>query len=408
MATTTIPQTRAPQLNRFQLFGVGAAVVGLALLGLGFVLDIQQFAESYIFGFYFAMALPLGCLGFLMLQHLIPSTWGVTTRRMLEAGAAAIPIFFLLSLPVVLIAYNALNLEHFIYEWADPSVVTPGAENFDPIIAHKVPWMSPVWFAGRMVIYFAVWSLLAILLRSWSRQQDKGGDPVAIAGRMRSLSGVGVALFVLTVTFFALDVGMSLDPHWYSTIYGVHYMVNAGLTTIAFLIIAIAQVRRTDVFEEYVPVKPIRDVGKLLFGFTIIWTYISFGQFVIIWAGDVAEFVPWYIKRMEGGWLWVVLILMFGAFFGPFFALLGRKPKGNLNYLVGVASWVLLLRFVDMVWVILPEFHSSVGQISWINLAAPLGFVGLWLAIWAWNMQQAPLLPFNDPNMEALDAGGHH
>ncbi len=411
MATTTLPQTRVPQLGRLQMFGIGAAVVGLVLLGIGFFLNPTQFAESYIFGFYLSMALPLGCLGLLMVQHLTGGAWGITVRRMLEAGALALPIFFILSLPVVLIAYNnLLSLEHYIYHWADPEVVLPGGAEFDPIVAHKYPWMSPPWFAGRMLIFFAIWSAIAIFLRTWSRQQDSGADPVAAAARMRRLSGIGVALFVISVTFFAFDVGMSLDAHWYSTMFGAHYIANCGLTVLAFLLVALTQVRRTRIFEEHVPVKPIHDLGKLLFAFTILWTYMSFGQYVIIWSGDVAEFTPWYVRRIEGGWLFVVLALMAFAFFAPFFALLGRKPKRNLNYLAGVSTWILVFRFIDTAWIILPQFHSTAIEAftQFTNYAAPLGLIGIFLAIWAYNMQQAPLLPLNDPNIEALHAGGHH
>jgi hypothetical protein len=413
MATTTIPQTRVPQLSRLQLLGIGAAVVGLALLALGFFLiSPEQFAESYIFGFYFAMAYPLGCLGFLLIQHLTGGAWAATVRRILEAGALALPIFFILSIPVILAAFNSYGLDHYIYHWADPAAISPDSPEFDPIVAHKTPWMSPLWFAGRMVIYFLVWSMLAILLRTWSLQQDRGrGDGVDEAKRMRMLSGLGVALFVLTVTFFAFDVGMSLDVHWYSTMYGAHYMGNAGLTALAFMLIALSQIRHTAIYKEYVPIKPIHDIGKLMFAFTVLWTYLSFGQYVIIWSGDLAESVPWYIHRQQGGWIFFVVALIAFSFFAPFFLLLGRKPKRNLNYLVGVAAFILVMRFIDMMWIILPEFHESIAEIHWMDFAAPIGILGIFLAVFAWNMQRAPLLPLNDPQMDALDAashGGHH
>jgi len=413
MATTTLPRSQVPQLSRLQLVGIGAALLGFAILGAGwFIASPLQFAQSYIFGFYFTMALPLGCLGLLMLQHLTGGAWGVMVRRMLEAGAITMPIFFLLSIPVILVAYNSFGFEHAIYHWADPKIITPGSPEFDPIIAHKVPWMNPLWFAGRMVIYFVVWSTLALLLRSWSLQQDRAHDGVPLQTRMRMLSGIGLALFVITVTFFAFDVGMSLDAHWFSTMYGAHYMQNTGLTTLAFLLLALTQVRRTPIFQQYVPVKPIHDLGKLLLAFVILWTYLSFGQYVIVWAGDVAEFVPWYIKREQGGWIWFVFALMGIAFFAPFFMLLGRKPKRNLNYLAGVAGLVLLMRFIDMFWIILPEFHeTALGALTtFTNFAAPLGLFGIFLAAWCWSMQRASLLPMNAPQMDALAAaaGGHH
>jgi hypothetical protein len=409
MATTTIPQTRVPQLNRVQLLGIGAAVVGLALLALGFFISPLQFAESYIFGFYFVMSFPLGCLGFLLIQHLTGGAWGVTARRVLEAGALALPVFFILSIPVILAAYNTYGFDHPIYHWADPAALDPNSGEYDPIIAHKTPWMSPYWFAGRMLIYFLIWGGLALLLRSWSLQQDRSrGDGVDEARRMRMLSGIGLPLFVLSITFFAFDVGMSLDVHWYSTMYGAHYMGHTGLTALAFTLICLALVRRTPLFGEHVPAKPIHDLGKLLLAFVVLWTYLSYGQYVIIWSGDWAESVPWYIRRQTGGWLFFVIALIAFSFFAPFFLLLGRKPKRNLNYLVGVSAFILVMRFVDIMWIILPEFHASVAEISWMDFAAPLGILGIFLALWAWNMQRASVLPLNDPQMDTLAAAMHH
>jgi len=404
-------ETRLPQLSRLQLAGIVLGAVGVVALAVGFFIDAAQFVESYIFGFYYAMAFPLGCLGFLMLQHLTGGAWGVTVRRLLEAGALALPVFGLLSIPVIAAAYNLYGLDHYVYHWADPSVVTEGGAHYDPIVAHKVPWLSPLWFTGRMVIYFVLWSALAFFIRQWSLSQDRGGNTVEMARRMRMLSGIGVALFVISVTFFSFDVAMSLDPHWFSTIYGAHYMVNCGLTILAFLLLVLTQIRNTKLFHDYVPVKPIHDIGKLMLAFTILWTYMSFGQYVIIWSGDVAEFTPWYVHRTTGGWLYVALALMALAFFGPFFALLGRRPKRNLRYLAYVAAFILVTRLVDGAWIVLPEFHETVAGISWMDLAAPLGLLGIWLAIFAFNVQRAPLLPLNDPQMEALaiaSAGGHH
>lgn len=411
MATTALPRTQVPQLNRLQTFGLIAAVVGLALLAVGwFIAGPRVFFQSYIFAFYFGMAFPIGCLGLLLIQHLTGGAWAMAVRRMLEAGALAMPVFFVLSIPVILTAYNVFGLDPYIYKWADARIVAEGAANFDPLIAHKTPWMSGPWFATRMVIYFAIWSVLALWLRRLSIAQDKGASPKGTADMMARISGFGIALMVLSVTFFAFDVGMSLDPHWFSTMYGAHYLEQCGLTTLCFVILALSQVRRTEVYQQYVPTKPIHDIGKLMFAFTVLWTYLSFGQYVIIWAGDVAEFTPWYLRRIQEGWIWVVLILMFGAFFLPFFALLGRKQKRNLNYLVNVAIWIILMRFIDVSWVILPEFHSSPldAYTTFTNFAAPIGVVGIFLAVWAWNMQRAPLLPFNAPQMAALAAGGHH
>jgi hypothetical protein len=408
MATTSLAPTRVPQLSRLQTIGIGAAVIGLALLVAGyFIVGPQQFFYSYLFGFYFTMGLALGCLGFLMLQHLTGGAWGVTVRRMLEAGALAIPVMGLLFIPIALATFNVIGLPHPLYEWANPAVVTPGSPEFDPGIYHKVPWLTPMFFTVRAVIYFVLWTGLAFMLRSWSLDQDRTGNQAA-AKRMRMLSGIGVALFVISVTFAAFDWTMSLDPHWFSSIYGAHYMISSGLITLAFLSIILTQVRQTAIFEANVPIKPIHDIGKLMTAFTVLWTYMSFAQYVIIWAGDVAESTPWYIHRIQGGWITLVPILMVGQFFLPFFLLLSRKNKRNLTSLASIATLIIVMRFIDISWIVLPAFHPNITEVNWMDLAAPVGLVGLWLALFSWNLQRAALLPLNDPNMEWLHVGGHH
>lgn len=411
MATTSISQTRIPQLGQVQMLGLAAAVIGIGVLAAGYFLNPTSFFESYIYGYYVAMTIPLGCLGFLMVQHLTGGAWGVTVRRMLEAGAAMLPIMGLLFIPIALSyfdTYKALGLEHPLYEWANPEVVAPGGAEFDPIIAHKVPWLSPLWVTARIAIFFIIWSALALTLRAWSRQQDAGGDAKKLATRMRRLSGIGVALFVITVTFFSFDVAMSLDPHWFSTIYGAHYMANAGLMTLAFLALMMSRVRDAALFREYVSVKPIHDIGKLMFAFTVLWTYMSYGQLIIIWSGNVAEFTPWYVHRTQHGWVFVALALMLFAFALPFFVLLFRGTKRNLTTLATIAGWIVVMRFVDMAWIILPEFREHLWDIAITDVAAPIGLIGLVIALFAANVQQAPLLPLRDPNMEQLQNSGHH
>jgi hypothetical protein len=411
MATTTLQQTRIPQLGRVQTLGFAAAALGIALLVFGYFLNPTAFFESYVFGYYVAMTIPIGSLGFLMLQHLTGGAWGVTVRRMLEAGAATLPIMGLLFIPIALAfwpeTYSSVGLAHPLYEWANPEVVTLGGSEYDPLIAHKTPWLSPLWVTGRMVIYFVIWSALAFTLRAMSRRQDQHADS-KLVDTMRAVSGIGIALFVVTVTFFSFDVAMSLDPHWFSTIYGAHYMVSSGLLTLSFLVLMLGRVSTTSIMKENVPLKPIHDLGKLMFAFTVLWTYMSYGQLVIIWSGDVAEFTPWYVHRTQHGWLEISLSLMVFAFFIPFFALLFRGNKRNLRTLSTVAVLVIVMRIVDFAWIILPEFRTHLWDIGLTDIAAPIGLLGIVIALFAANVQQAPLLPLNDPNMEHLQAGGHH
>ncbi len=412
MATTSLAPTRVPQLGRLQTIGLVAAAIGLVLLVAGyFIVGPEQFFRSYLFGFYFTMSLPLACLGFLMLQHLTGGAWGVTVRRMLEAGALALPVMGLLFIPIALATYpttyQSLGLAQPLYEWATPGVIDPSSPLFDPGIAHKAPWLTPTFYVARAVIYFVIWTSLALMLRSWSLDQDRTGNQ-ASAKRMRMLSGIGLALFVISVTFAAFDWTMSLDPHWFSSIYGAHYMISSGLMTLSFLSIIITQVRQTEIFEEHVSTKPIHDIGKLMTAFTVLWTYMSYAQYVIIWAGDVAESTPWYVHRTQGGWIAIVPILMVGQFFLPFFLLISRKNKRRLGSLASIATLIIVMRFIDVSWIVLPAFHANIAEVSWMNLAAPVGLVGLWLTLFASNLQRAALLPLNDPNMEWLHVGGHH
>ncbi|NTV63276.1 MAG: hypothetical protein HGA65_07035 [Oscillochloris sp.] len=407
MATTSLAPTKVPQLSRLQTFGIGAAVIGLVLLALGyFVVGAEQFFRSYLFGFYFTMSLSIGCLGFLMIQHLTGGAWGIMARRMLESGTLVMPVMGLLFIPIALATFpetcTALGLHHPLYEWANPELVAT-----DPGIQHKLPWLTPMFFTVRGVIYFVIWTALALMLRSWSIEQDRTGNQ-AMAARMRMLSGIGLALFVISVTFAAFDWTMSLDPHWFSSMYGVHYIVSSGLLTLAFMIVMLTQVRHAPLFEEHVPVKPIHDIGKLMLAFTVLWTYVSYMQFNIIWSGDIAESTPWYLARTHGGWVVLVPILMLFQFFVPFFLLLSRRNKQQLGSLASIAGWIIVMRCVDVSWNVLPTFHENILEVSWLNFAAPVALVGIWLTIFAGNVQRAALLPLNDPNMEWLHAGGHH
>ena len=413
MATATVSQTRLPQISRIQSVALVVGLLGLAGVVAGFFVDSEQFLKSYLFGFYAMVGLPIGCLGALLVQHLTGGVWGVTTRRMLEAGVITWPIVGLLFIPIIAGAFNLFGHEHYLYKWADPAYVTEGGAKFDPIIYHKVPWLSPVWFTGRAIIYFVVFSGIAIMLRNWSLAQDRNkAQAKELAAKMRMLSGFGVLMLVLGVTFASFDWTMSLDPHWFSTMYGAHFLVSSVLMTLAFLIMMITQLKQAELLRDYGTTKPVHDLGKLMFAFTILWTYMSFGQYVIIWSGDIAEFTPWFIERTQGGWQFFVIALMGLAFFAPFFVLLSRRNKRNLNVLAGVAAFVFLMRFIDLMWVVLPYFHEQVFEISWMDFAAPIGMFGIWIALFTWNLQKAPILPVNDPNMEALafttHHGGHH
>lgn len=405
-------ETSYPQLNTIQLVALVVGLVGLLALGVGAALDLKHFFQSYLFGYMFALAPGLGCLIWMMIHHLTGGTWGISIRRMLEAGALSLGLMALLFIPIALSVMGFFGEEaaHALYHWNDPATwADPDAFTFDPIIAFKVPYLNAPFYVVRAVIYFLLWIGLALLYRNWSLQQDKTGNQ-AFTARMKAISGVGLVIFVLTVTLMSVDWVMSIDVHWFSTMYGVLYIVGQSLFAMALMIVMMAILINYKPFDGLVGTKQVHDLGKFLFALTALWAYVNYGQYIIIWSGDIAEFTPWFVRRANGGWVGFSLALIIFHFFVPFFVLLSRRTKQTIPRLVLVAAFMILMRLLDMAFLVLPEFRETVLGIMWMDLVAPFGFFGIWLALFLWIIKRQPLLPPNDPNTERLliGGGGHH
>lgn len=388
-------------LSRFQTIALGVGVIGLIALGAGAAVNLEQFFKAYLYGYLFCLGVPLGSLGLMMLHHLSGGRWGIAVRRLLEASAMTMPFMALLFIPIASTFF--INGGHTLYLWANLEEVAK-----DPILTFKSPYLNVSSFLLRAAIYFTIWICLAFFLRQMSLEQDRTGNP-GLVKRMRVLSGAGLALFVLSASFAAFDWGMSLDPHWFSSMYGVLFMVGGGLTTLAVLIITLSMLLDSEQLTGLVSINELHDLGKFMFAFVIIWAYMSFGQYLIIWSGDLAESVPWYVRRTGEGWQWIAVCLIFAHFFLPFILLLSRYNKRTPRIIATIAAWIVVMRLIDITWWILPEFHVSVLNISWIDIAAPLGIGGIWFWLFIQNIKGKALLPMKDPGMEALmHSGGHH
>ncbi|MCU0494271.1 MAG: hypothetical protein MUD01_22010 [Chloroflexaceae bacterium] len=387
MTTVAASRSPLPTLSRLQVFGLLVGVVGVALVGLTFVaLSPRDFYQAYLYGYIYAISFPLGCLGFLLVQHLTGGRWGVALRRVMEAGALTLPFMFILFLPILagLVAGEQSPYHH----WTNPALYVEGSPEFDPIVAHKEPYLNIPFFIGRAVFYFGVWTVLALILRSWSLRQDRTGDPKLVRN-MRMLSGFGVVLFMLTASYALFDWGMSLDPHWFSTIYGVLFIVGDGIVSLALMLVML---------------RLLYDKSRISF---LIDQHVNFSQYVIIWSGNVAEFTPWYQRRTEGGWQWFIIFLILFQFFVPFFMLLSRTRKRNINAVVWIGVWLIFMRIVDITFVILPEFgFESIFDVNPLYYAAPFGLAGIWLFLFVMILKRQPLLPMKDPNMAFLKYGG--
>jgi hypothetical protein len=371
-----------------------ALVVGvLALLATAagyFVSGAGQFFHSYIFAFFFWIALSLGGLFVLMINHITEGVWGLMLRRSLEATTMTIPVMAALFLPML------LGMRE-LWPWTRPEVL---AEEY--VVALKAPYLNVPFWLGRAVVFFAIWTGMAFLLNRWSAEQDSRGHSDSLLVRFKNLSGPGIVALVLTWTLAATDWGMSLEPLWFSSMYPVTFLASMLILTFAFNIIVLNLMATRGLLPYNIPVDRLHDLGKFLFAFMVVWAYVNFSQYLIIWSGNIPEETFWFGHRLRGGWEWLATLLIFGHFFLPFFLLLGRTTKRNLSYLTSIAVYVIAIELVWYFWVIIPAFYSEGLHFSWTDVTALLGIGGIWLAAYTGFLVRRPLLPANDPRMEKL------
>lgn len=361
-----------------------AGVAGLVVLAAGAVEYRQQFFESYLYGYLFWAGLSLGCLGILLLHHLVSGAWGHIVQRMVEAGARMLPYLFLLFVPIF------LGMES-LYPWTDHERVAASH------VLHRKEWyLGTAFFIARAVFYFAAWIFFAYWLSGKSRKQDETGE-AGLTRRMKLFSSGAIIVFVITVTLASVDWMMSLEPEWYSTLYGMHIIVGMILTALAFCIVLLRMFSMQEPFSEVLTTRHYHHIGNMLFAFTILWAYMAFSQFLIIWSGNLPEDNSWYIRRLGTGWNLIAVFLLVGHFFVPFILLLFRNRKRYVNSLARVAVLVLVMRFVDYFWLVKPAFSPEGWTVHWMDILAPVGIGGIWLALFFREFRSQPMIPLKDP-----------
>jgi hypothetical protein len=383
--------------DRFQwrALGIGAAALLLCVGGAA-LLGRAAFFRSYLVACNFWLGIALGGLAIVMIHHLTGGGWGRVIRRLLESATRTLPVLALLFVPLL------FGL-HDLYKWTDQAAVAS-----DELLQHKSLYLNTPFFVIRAAVYFVAWIVIAYFLNRWSRQQDETADP-GLPRRFRLLSGPGLVICGLTITFAAVDWLMSLEPHWVSTIFPVVIAVGQVLAAFAFAIAAAALLASRPPLSEAITAEHLNDLGNLLLAFVMLWAYVSFSQFLLIWSGNLPEEVRWYIPRFQGGWEWVGAALLIGQFALPFLLLLSRDVKRNPRSLAVVAGIVLVMRFVDLLWQVVPAFEPEGLLGHWLDLlAAPLaalGVGGVWVAAFLWQLRKMPLLPLHDP---AGEEAAHH
>jgi hypothetical protein len=365
------------------------AVVGIAgSLALARATEggIEHLVETYLVSFAFFLSISLGALFFVLLQHCTRAGWSVVVRRLAEAVAANVWLMAILAIPVV------LGMDH-LYHWVDSVAAAK-----DPMLVGKMGFLNPTFFTIRLVIYFVIWIGLAGFLLRTSVAQDASGNP-ALTLRMERFSAPGMVLFALSLNFAAFDLLMSLDPHWFSTIFGVYYFAAAVVAFLAVMPKILVGLQSQGILKNAVTVEHYHDVGKLLFGFVVFWAYIAFSQYMLIWYANIPEETEWFLKRQTGEWTTVSLILIFGHFVVPFVLLISRMIKRRPWLLAITGGYVAVMCWIDIFWLVIPEFSPGVARFGLLDILCFLGMNGLYSGALVLRLRRHSLVPEKDPRL---------
>ena len=380
-------------LRRWRSRALMIGIAGAVLSAIGFFISPFQFYRSYLWSYIFILGLALGPMAWLLLQYLTGGAWGMVIRRPSEAALRTMPLVAVMFLPIVIGIPN-------LYPWSHAANVAAS-----PVLQHKHAYLNLPFFLVRAAIYFAGWLFLSWYYNRVSEREDREGH-MAVHGRMSSLAGPGLIFWAFSITFMGVDWLLSVNPMWFSTMYGLLLIAYEGLTGIAFLITVMVLLSYRRPMSEVLTPRHLHDLGKFLLAMVMVWAYFSFSQFLIIWAGNLPEEIPYYMVRINNGWGFVALIVVIGHFVLPFALLLSRDLKRNFKFLASIAIFVLFMRLVDLYWVIEPEFRTKQFGINWMDFTLPAGLIGLWLAYFTFQLEKRPLMPVNNPHLEeALEHG---
>lgn len=379
-----------PKLAQLQSRALIAGVAGVVVCVVGaLIAGKAQFFQSYLYAFIFWNGLGLGCLSALMLHHMVQGRWGFMIQRILESGARTLPITAILFLPILFLAGSSL------YPWM------PGGAMVDSeIVQDKLGYLNHSFFTVRAFIYFAIWLGLTFILTGLSRRLDQSGDQ-RLCLKMRWVSGPGLVVYVMTMTFAMTDWGMSLEPEWFSTIYAPLFIVGQGLACLAFSTIILSKIATSEPHSNVMSTDYYHHLGSLMCGFVVLWSYMSFSQFLITWSGNLPEEIPWYLNRQSPGLNLVAVLLILFHFALPLFILMQRRVKRAATALVAMSFWIFIMRFVDVYWIVTPAFHPGQVGLHILDIAAQVGVGGIWIYFFTAQLRKVPLLPLNDQRMEA-------
>lgn len=365
-------------------FGVG--IVGLLASGIGYFLNHEQFFFSYLVSFTFFSSMALASLFFVMLHHITRAEWGVVLMRIPETISGNILIWALFLIPV-------LFGMHSLFHWTHEGVIAQ-----DPLLQHKEPYLNIPFYIVRQVVYFGLWGFLGYRLYKNSIKMDETGD-WGLQTLLRRTSGPGIFFFAITFAFASFDWLMSLDPHWYSTIFGVYFFAMSFQAVFAMLILVVFFLWKKGILKNTIQKSHIYDLGVQLFAFTVFYAYIAFSQFLLIYYGAIPEETLWYLHRLEGGYEALAYFYLFGRFVIPFIVLLNKDTKTNYKVILSVSILVVATHFVELYWIAMPVLHEHGIHFNWMDITTFLGLGGIFFGLFFHRFKQHKMVPVNDPKL---------
>ncbi|HMN69042.1 MAG TPA: molybdopterin oxidoreductase [Bdellovibrionales bacterium] len=366
----------------FALMALGVAAFVFTLFT-----DKERAWHAYLTGYFYVFVLAIGGLFFASIQHIAKAGWSVNVRRFSEALTAYLPVAFVGGL-ILLFGL------HSLYEWTHTEVVQA-----DPILTHKAPYLNTTFFIIRMVLFFALWMLFQRKMVGASVKQDQSGAD-QLTHTQVPWSIAFLMVFALSFSLFSVDLLMSLQPHWFSTIYGVYCFAGLFQSTMAFMILMILWCKKQGLLEGYVTEDHLHDLGKFMFAFTVFWAYIAYSQYMLMWYANMPEETMFYLPRLAGGWMWVSIVLLLFKFIVPFLALLSRRSKRNPAMLATIAVLILIMQYVDIYWLIYPNLTEERVVLGIPEVLIWLGFMGSFLFVVTRFLSQHPVVPIRDPRIE--------
>jgi hypothetical protein len=361
----------------------------------------DQFYRAYLLGFMAWLGVALGSMAILMIRHLTGGGWGMVIRRILGAAMRTLPLLAVLFFPLL------FAVRH-IYPWAMPLELVRDPHIREHLAKNPFITQSYLTFRGffiRAVIYFAIWNLLSFLLSKWSKETDRPGTPDHTQ-RFKAVAGPGLILYGFTISFAAIDWVMSLDPSWISTIFGLVILIGEVLSAMCFAVVVERILFNYKPMSEMLRPDFVHDHGKWMLTFIMVWAYFNFSQWLIIWAGNLPSEITFYLTRLSGGWGYIGLFLALFHFAVPFAILLSRPFKRDIHKLVWLAVWLLLMRYIDLFWIIEPNFSKTL-ILTWADVVVPIAIGGFWLAYFFRNLGALPLLPAYDPSASEVLEPAH-